>query len=122
MTDVRHKWVSLIVRIIVTIAAWSAAAQGSAPNIILITADTFRPDRLGYYHGSGLDRRESVSPHLDTLSSHGVFFQQAFTTSAWTTPGLISIHTSLYAPVHGVDVRGRSLAPRSAGCGRLSHA
>ena len=84
----------------------------SRPNILLITADTFRPDRLGYYHGGNRDGVPAgVSPHLDTLSSEGVFFRQAFTTSAWTAPGLISIHTSLYAPVHGVDVRGRSLDP-----------
>ena len=76
------------------------------PNIILITVDTFRPDRLGYF---GNDR--DTSPILDALSEEGVFFTQAFTTSAWTTPGLISLHTSLYAPAHRVDVRGRSLAP-----------
>ena len=111
MTDVRRKWISWLVSTIVTMVVCSATAQVSAPNIILITADTFRPDRLGYYHSSGLGTRESVSPHLDTLSSQGVFFRKAFTTSAWTTPGLISIHTSLYAPVHGVDVRGRSLDP-----------
>jgi len=96
-------------------AAFAAASEtvptvpSSAPNIILITADTFRPDRLGVYDGALGE--SSVSPHLDTLSSEGVFFRQAFTTSAWTTPGLISIHTSLHAPVHGVDVRGRSLDP-----------
>ena len=76
------------------------------PNIILITVDTFRPDRLGYY---GHDR--DTSPNLDALSREGVFFKQAFATSAWTTPGLISLHTSLHAPAHGVDVRGRSLDP-----------
>lgn len=97
-------------------AAFAAASEAvptapsSAPNIILITADTFRPDRLGFYD-SALVGESSVSPHLDTLSSEGVFFRQAFTTSAWTTPGLISIHTSLHAPVHGVDVRGLSLDP-----------
>ena len=76
------------------------------PNIILITVDTFRPDRLGYY-----GHNRDTSPNLDALSREGVFFTQAFTTSAWTTPGLISLHTSQYAPEHGIDIRGRSLAP-----------
>ena len=91
---------------------WSLAGPAlglelSRPNILLVTVDTFRPDHLGYY-GYPLD----TSPHLDTLSSEGVFFKQAFSSSGWTTPGLISILTSLYAPTHGVDIRGRSLAPQ----------
>jgi choline-sulfatase len=74
------------------------------PNILLITVDTFRPDHLGY---DGYPH--ATSPNLDTLSEAGVFFKKAYTTSGWTAPGLISIHTSLYAPAHGVDVRGRSM-------------
>ena len=83
-------------------------AQGSQarPNIILITVDTFRPDHIGYY-GYPLE----TSPHLDAISREGVFFKQAFSTSGWTSPGLISILTSLYAPTHGVDIRGRRLDP-----------
>lgn len=85
------------------------AAAGSVdtrPNIILVTVDTFRPDHIGYYGHS-----RDTSPHLDAFSREGVFFREAFTTSAWTTPGLISILTSLDAPAHGVDVRGRALDP-----------
>ena len=76
------------------------------PNIILITVDTFRPDHIGYY-GYPLE----TSPHLDAISKEGVFFKQAFSSSGWTSPGLISILTSLYAPTHGVDIRGRRLDP-----------
>ena len=88
------------------LAAPAAGTQTPRPNIILITVDTFRPDHLGYY---GYPR--DTSPHLDAFSREGVFFKQAFSTSGWTTPGLISILTSLYAPTHGVDLRGRRLAP-----------
>lgn len=83
-----------------------ANAPTRRPNILLITADTFRADHIGY---DGYPH--PTSPHLDSLSAEGVFFRRAFTTSGWTAPGLISIHTSLYAPSHGVDVRGRSLDP-----------
>ncbi len=76
------------------------------PNILLITADTFRADHIGY-DGYAYE----TSPNLDSLSAAGVFFKKAFTTSGWTAPGLVSIHTSLYAPAHGVDVRGRSMDP-----------
>ena len=84
----------------------SSSQEGQRPNILLITVDTFRPDHLSYY---GYPRE--TSPELDRFSGEGVFFRQAFTTSGWTAPGLISIHTSLYAPAHAVDVRGKSLDP-----------
>jgi choline-sulfatase len=88
---------------IVGVAAPHAAER---PNILLITADTFRADHIGY------DGYPHVtSPNLDTLSAAGVFFKKAFTTSGWTTPGLVSIHTSLYTPAHGVDIRGKSMDP-----------
>jgi choline-sulfatase len=76
------------------------------PNIVLITVDTFRPDHIGYY-GYPME----TSPHLDAISQEGVFFKQAFSSSGWTSPGLISILTSLYAPTHGVDIRARRLDP-----------
>ena len=84
----------------------STAVADERPNVILVTVDTFRPDHIGYY-----GYRQETSPHLDTFSGEGVFFKQAFTTSAWTTPGLISILISLYAPTHAVDVRGVQLDP-----------
>ena len=78
--------------------------QPPRPNIILITVDTFRPDHIGYY---GYERE--TTPFLDQFSREGAFFIQAFSSSGWTTPGLISILTGLYAPTHGVDIRGRRL-------------
>ena len=76
------------------------------PNVLVITVDTFRPDHLGAY-GYG----RPTSPHLDSIAADGVVFRQAYSTSAWTAPGLISLLTSLDAPSHGVDVRGKSIRP-----------
>ena len=97
--------------LIVALFALSAGPSAGAPfrpNIVLITIDTFRPDHLSYY-----GYRRQTSPQLDAISAEGVFFRQAFSSSAWTTPGLISILTSLYAPTHEVDIRGRRLDPRA---------
>lgn len=106
--DLRFKraWAQAIALAMVMMPQLPPAFGETPPNILLITADTFRPDHLGYY-GYGRD----TSPQLDAFSREGVFFTQAFTTSGWTTPGLISIHTSLYAPTHGVDIRGRTMDP-----------
>jgi len=98
------RWILVAVWVFCAVSA--DAAESNQPNILLITVDTFRPDHLGYY-GYPLD----TSPHLDTLASEGVFFKQAFSSSGWTTPGLISILTSLYEPTHAVDIRGRRLSP-----------
>ncbi|MBT3342354.1 MAG: VanZ family protein [Gemmatimonadetes bacterium] len=76
------------------------------PNVLVITVDTFRPDHLGAY---GYSR--PTSPHIDSIAAQGVVFRKAYTTSAWTAPGLISLLTSLDAPTHGVDVRGKSIRP-----------
>jgi len=82
------------------------AEVGPRPNVLVITVDTFRPDHLGAY---GYDRH--TSPHIDSIAARGVVFSKAYTTSAWTTPGLISLLTSLDAPSHGVDIRGKSIHP-----------
>ena len=60
------------------------------PNILLITVDTFRPDHIGYY-----GYPKETSPYLDQFSREGAFFKQAFSSSGWTTPGLISVLTGL---------------------------
>lgn len=91
---------------VLVILGAAASRADNRPNILLITADTFRADHIGY---DGYPH--ATSPVLDSLSASGVFFKKAFTTSGWTAPGIVSIHTSLYAPVHGVDIRGRSMDP-----------
>ncbi len=87
---------------------WSAhpVTATDRPNVLVISVDTFRPDHLGAY---GYER--PTSPHIDTIAAGGVVFLNAYTTSAWTTPGLISLLTSLDAPSHGVDIRGKSIHP-----------
>ncbi|MDA0747437.1 MAG: VanZ family protein [bacterium] len=81
-------------------------AQAERPNVLLITVDTFRPDHLGAY---GYSRE--TSPVLDRFAQEGVLFQNTISSSSWTTPGLLSVLTGLWAPTHGVDVRGKSLRP-----------
>ena len=96
----------MLVTCFLLIVSVSAVRSETRPNILLITVDTFRADHIGY---DGYPY--ATTPNLDSLSASGVFFKKAFTTSGWTAPGLISIQTSLYAPSHGVDIRGRSMNP-----------
>ena len=74
------------------------------PNILLFTIDACRPDHFGCY-GYG----RNTTPNIDKIASEGALFTHAFSQSAWTTPGMISIFTSLYPPTHGVDVKSSTL-------------
>ncbi|MBW7995602.1 MAG: sulfatase-like hydrolase/transferase [Candidatus Glassbacteria bacterium] len=80
-----------------------AAVCASPPdfNIIIVTLDTTRADRLGCY---GYERAHT--PSLDSLAVDGVLFENAFTTSPITLPAHASLFTGLYPPVHGVRDNG----------------
>ncbi len=70
-------------------------------NVVLITLDTTRADRIGAY---GYEAAET--PRLDGLASEGVLFEQAVTPTAFTLPSHSSIMTGLYPPFHGVRLNG----------------
>ena len=72
----------------------------SMPNVLLFTIDACRPDHFGCY---GYSR--NTTPNIDKLAREGALFTHAFSQSAWTTPGMISIFTSLFPPTHGVDAK-----------------
>jgi arylsulfatase A-like enzyme/tetratricopeptide (TPR) repeat protein len=74
---------------------WSEA--GAEPlNLVLITVDTLRADRLGSF-GSAVE-----TPHFDRLAEEGVLFTNASTTVPFTFPAHSSIFTGTYPPQHGV--------------------
>ena len=70
-------------------------------NILLITLDTTRADRLGSYGYAAAE-----TPRLDRLANEGVLFEQAVTPTAFTLPSHSSIMTGLYPPFHGVRLNG----------------
>lgn len=71
--------------------------EGAGINVLLITIDTIRADRLGCY---GYVKGET--PALDALAKRGVLFEQAFTAVPSTLPSHTSILTGLDPPEHGV--------------------
>ena len=72
-------------------------------NVLLITLDTTRADRIGAYGYSAAE-----TPRLDELASEGVLFEQTATATAFTLPSHSSIMTGLYPPFHGVRLNGGS--------------
>ncbi len=79
---------------------WEELAGGietNGLNVVLVTIDTLRADRLSSY-GS-----EQVStPHMDRLAREGVRFSNAATAVPFTLPAHSSIMTGAYPPFHGV--------------------
>jgi len=85
--------------------AWAGLLHATErPNILLLTVDSFRPDRLGCY-----GYRSAYTPNIDRLAGKGVLFTRAFSTASWTNASLISMLTGLYPGVHGVERRGVSV-------------
>ena len=68
----------------------------SGQNLLIVTLDTTRPDRLGCY-GNGA----SVSPNLDRLARDGIVFSGATAVTSTTLPAHASILTGLYPYHHG---------------------
>ena len=67
------------------------------PNILLITVDTLRADRVSCYDGSHLK-----TPHIDGLAEQGVQFTRAFANTSTTLPSHANIMLGVSPLYHGV--------------------
>jgi arylsulfatase A-like enzyme len=81
--------------------AAGTASTKLAPNVLIVTVDTLRADRMSYY---GYER--STSPNLDRLMAAGVSFDRARTVEPLTGPALVSMLTSLHPHEHGASRNG----------------
>ena len=86
-----------------------AAARAAETNVLLVTIDTLRPDRLGCY-GSKLVQ----TPRIDALAARGVLFERAFAHDPTTLPSHANILLGTTALVHGVNENGLSVIPKEA--------
>ena len=75
------------------------SSSPSLQNVILISLDDLRADRLGCYGNP-----RPVSPVMDSLAAHGVQFNQAYTAWPFTPPAHIAMLTSLYPSVFEIPL------------------
>jgi len=73
-------------------------------NVLLLTVDTLRADRLGVY-----GRERNTSPNMDALLKKGIRFTNAYTTEPLTAPAFASLFTSRYPHETGCTRNGLSL-------------
>ncbi len=79
--------------------ASTSKSKSKSYNVLLITTDTTRADRLGSY---GYDK--PTSPHLDALAADAARFEFAISTAGLTPIAHASIFTGLNPYLHGVRV------------------
>ena len=85
-------------------AGTSAGETHPAPrrrNLVLVTIDTLRPDRLGCYGNTAIE-----TPNLDGLAQRGALFANAVTHTPLTAPSHASLFTGLYPMQHKVRDTG----------------
>jgi arylsulfatase A-like enzyme/Flp pilus assembly protein TadD len=76
----------------------TACAASPPPNIVLITVDTTRADRMGF-----LGSRRGLTPNLDRLARESVVFTHAYSQVPLTTPSHATILTGTYPQFHQVE-------------------
>ena len=81
------------------------AGAGKGWNVVLLTVDTLRADRLGAYGYPGWPDHPA-SPRLDAQLGTGVLFERAQAQRSETWPSLASLLTGLYPSGHGVVENG----------------
>jgi len=81
--------------------AFPAAPRG-APNILIVTVDALRADRLGCY-GNKL----GLTPELDRFARDAVVFEHAFSSAPWTESSVGSMYTSLLPSELGLAPQDR---------------
>jgi len=97
------KWILAVVVVLAGCAAWYFSTRtkrpGTLKNVVLISIDTCRADRLSCY---GYSR--PTTPNIDAVAREGVLFERAQTPVPLTTPAHSSMLTGLYPPSHGLHL------------------
>ncbi len=92
--------------LLLALAVGCAAEPAAAPNLLLVTIDTLRADRLACYGGP-----EDVGVEICRLGRGGTRFAWAFAAAAYTVPSVASLLTSRYPSSHGVAQGAGSRLP-----------
>src|ERR1700690_3035787 len=113
MTVIRYVW--LVVAL--TASALAAAPKApsahpkapenpKSPNIILVTRDTTRADRMGF-----LGSERGLTPNLDALARESVVFTRAYSQIPLTTPSHAVLLTGTYPQFNHLDGLVQPLLP-----------
>jgi arylsulfatase A-like enzyme/Flp pilus assembly protein TadD len=106
----RSHAISAFVVVALAGAAWLLYGRAASPltsgtcrgcNVLLITIDTLRADRVGAFGGAA-----GLTPNLDRIASEGLTLTRAYSAAPLTLPSHASILTATSPPVHGLRANG----------------
>lgn len=104
-TGVAREWQRGAIAFLLGCQLLTACGERPAlPNLVLVTIDTLRPDRLACYGGP-----EHVGTGLCALGIRGTRFVWAFAPAPSTAPSIASILTSQYPSTHAVHQQASSI-------------
>jgi arylsulfatase A-like enzyme/Flp pilus assembly protein TadD len=86
------------------------------PNVILITLDTTRADRMGF-----LGSKRGLTPNLDVMARQGIVFTRAYSHVPLTTASHATILTGTYPQFNHVNDFGVPLSPKLPYLSELFH-
>jgi len=108
LTRAVMRWLLLAVALAaraVAAAPTAPSANLKSPNIILITLDTTRADRMGF-----LGSPRGLTPNLDALAKESAVFTRAYAQVPLTPPSHASILTGTYPQFHQLNAMQTPLA------------
>lgn len=85
---------------------WQTYLRGPKWNVLIVTFDTTRADRIGAYGHAG-----ARTPAIDGLAHQGVLFERAYATAPMTLPSHATMFTGLQPPEHGLVTNGKGRLP-----------
>jgi hypothetical protein len=100
--------VLVFVLAVTSVLAWRSVKHGAQGadrrgwNVLILTLDTTRADRLGAYRFAGAD-----TPNIDRLAREGVLFEQVESAAPLTLPAHSSLFTGRFPFQHGPSRRIR---------------
>ena len=106
--DMRPNNFMRVLRYLLCAMLWAQCASSVATavasphsNVVLITLDTTRADRMGF-----LGSNRGLTPNLDNLSRQAAIFSRAYAQVPLTTPSHATILTGTYPQFHHVNYMG----------------
>ncbi|MBS3821725.1 MAG: sulfatase-like hydrolase/transferase, partial [Phycisphaerae bacterium] len=92
-----RRMVLAVISTVLLAACGSDALDEQRPDIIIVSIDTLRADRV-----AGYGYPEMLTPNVDAMARNGVLFEHAVATTGTTWPSHASMLTGLYPRYHGV--------------------
>src|SRR5579859_397945 len=84
--------------------SYSLAAAASKPNLVLITLDSARADRMGFLGGKG-----GLTPNLDRLAGESLVFEHAYAQAPTSVVSHATILSGAYPQSTGMSAIGGTL-------------